>query len=150
MSVDKFGHYLNDTSGIISTKNAPKLLGFFMDTNNNIDVQNKRIKNVAKALEENDAINKLFLQTQIEKLEHEITLELEETNNKINAKLLNIKLQLEENNNKINEKVVNIKSFFEEQLEQLNEKIYRFEKYMFVSIAESASNRAHSIQNKPK
>lgn len=84
MSVDKFGHYLNDTSSsTISIQNAPKLLGFFMDTDNNIDVQNKRIKNVAKALEEDDVINKVFLQTQIEKTENKLIKYFKEDANKI-------------------------------------------------------------------
>lgn len=117
MSLDKFGHYLNDTSSIILTKNAPKLLGFYMDADNNINVKNKRIKNVGNALEENDAISKLFLQMQLEKMQHEII------NN------------LKEEVNEIRKENINSKVFLEEQMKFLNEKIHRFENYMFVSIA---------------
>lgn len=117
MSLDKFGHYLNDTSSIILTKNAPKLLGFYMDADNNINVKNKRIKNVGNALEENDAISKLFLQMQLEKMQHEII------NN------------LKEEVNEIRKENINSKVFLEEQMEFLNDKIHRFENYMFVSIA---------------
>ena len=155
MSVDKFGHYLNDTSNIISLKNAPKLLGLFVDTNNNIDVQNKRIKNVAEALEENDVINKLFLQTQIEKLEEKLLTYFKADNTVIQEDLQmqieelqrEIKLDIEENY-KIQKDIQKMKTSFEEQIEQLNEKIYRLENYMFVSIAESPSSRSqHSPKN---
>lgn len=147
MSVDKFGHYLNDTnSSIFSTKNAPKLLGFFMDADNNINVQNKRIKNVAKALEENDVINKLFLQTQIEKTEDKLKLYFKEDNIKMRDDLLSqiiklqseIKLQLEDYY-KIEENLSKLKSFFENEVQKFNEKIYRIENYLFVSVADSGS-----------
>lgn len=117
MSLDKFGHYLNDTSGIISVKNVPKLLGFYMDVDNNINVQNKRIKNIAKALEDNDAVSKLFLQSQVEKMQEEINKRLQEEVNEIRKENITMKLSLEK------------------QIETMNEKINRFENYMFASIA---------------
>lgn len=46
MSEDKFGRYLSDSSNIIDQKNALKLLRIFVDSNNNIDFENKRIKSL--------------------------------------------------------------------------------------------------------
>lgn len=129
MSLDKFGHYLNDTSSIISIKNAPKLLGFYMDVHNNIDVQNKRIKNVADALDENDVVNKLFLQTQLEKAQEEINERLQQKVNEIHKENIAVKLSLEN------------------QIELLNEKIYRFENYMFASIVKSTPTDDNSDKN---
>lgn len=134
MSVDKFGHYLNDKSEINLAKNAPKLLGFFVDQNNNIDVQNKRIKNVANALEENDCINKLFLQTQIDKQKQEIKFQLEN--------------HLHDFNKQMDEKITNIKTVVEHQNEELREKVYRLENYIYVSIADSASIRTQLTEKK--
>lgn len=121
MSVDKFGHYLNDTSGIISIKNAPKLLGFFMDGDNHIDVQNKRIRNVSNALEANDVVNKMFLQSYIEKSKKEI-IDL-----------------LEENIKEIREILINMKIIFEEEIRMIREKIYKFEHFNVVTIDKGAS-----------
>ena len=115
MSIDKFGHYLNDTSGRVFVKNVPKLLGFVMDTTNNIDVQNKRIKNVAKALEENDVVNKLFLQSQIEEVRDEIHL------------ILSQKL------NEIRETISSMKLFFEKEIRKINELIYGYIRNMMVN-----------------
>lgn len=129
MTLDKFGHYLNDTSRIISIRNEPQVLGFYMDADNNIDIQNKRIKNVANAFEENDAVNKVFLQTQLEKMQHEVIKDLKE--------------QLDE----IRKENINTKVFLEEQIEILNEKIYRFENYMFVSIANKAPANNNALDN---
>ena len=106
MSVDKFGHYINDTSGVISMKNAPKLLGFFMDTDNNIDVQNKRIKHMSNALEENDGVNKMFLQSQIEKTQKEVMD------------------QLNKNINEVYQIIEKIKKDFERRIKILNQKLY--------------------------
>lgn len=127
MSVDKFGHYLHDKSDLVSIKNAPKLLGFFVDTNNNIDIQNKRIKNVAKALEENDVVSKVFMQTQIEKIEDKLNQYFKADNDKIQENILKNKL------------------FFEEQIKKIDEKINGLESYIFSSVAITAStNTSHT------
>ena len=106
MSINKFGHYLNDTSSIISIKNAPKLLGLYMDKDNNIDVQNKRIRNVASALEENDVVNKMFLQSYTEKMQKE-TIDY-------------LKSDIEE----IREILFNMKQMFIEEIKLLIEEVY--------------------------
>lgn len=62
MSVDKFGHFSNSDS---VRKNDPKILGFGIDRHYNIDVKNKKIKNLAPPSEDTDAINRAYLQAQI-------------------------------------------------------------------------------------
>lgn len=62
MSVDKFGHFSNSN---ISKRNVSKNLGISTDQYNNIDIQNRKIKNLASPSEDTDAVNKIYLQTQI-------------------------------------------------------------------------------------
>lgn len=64
MSVDKFGHYSFNNSYPIK-RDVPKVLGFFFDNDRNLDLQNKNIKNLAAPTEETDAVNKVYLQTQV-------------------------------------------------------------------------------------
>lgn len=64
MSVDKFGHFT--ISNLKPYKgDVPKVLGLFLDNNRNLDLQNKKIENLATPTEEADAVNKIYLQTQI-------------------------------------------------------------------------------------
>lgn len=60
MSVDKFGHF---SSGNI--RNVPKVLGIAFDRYNNLNIQNKKIKNLGPPTEDTDAVNKAYLQKQI-------------------------------------------------------------------------------------
>lgn len=74
MSVDKFGRYYSPKKNydIIKRKNATKEFDIIMDIDNNFNVQNKRIKNIANAVEEKDAVSKAFLLTQIDQTKAEI------------------------------------------------------------------------------
>lgn len=62
MSVDKFGHYSNSNT---FRKNASKFLGIAIDQHYNIDIKNRKIKNLGQPSENYDAVNKAYLQTQI-------------------------------------------------------------------------------------
>lgn len=64
MSVDKFGHFSSYKNEILK-KDAHKWFGFTVDKDKNVDLQNKRIKNVANAVNENDVVNKSYLFLQI-------------------------------------------------------------------------------------
>lgn len=66
MTVDKFGHYYNHKyNSEILKKNVSKSLGITLDQSNNIDFQDKRIKNLAPPSEGADAVNKDYLYSQI-------------------------------------------------------------------------------------
>lgn len=62
MSVDKFGHFSNSD---VLRRNVPKILGICVDSHNNLDIQNKKIKNLSPPSDDTDAVNKTYLQTQI-------------------------------------------------------------------------------------
>lgn len=63
MSVDKFGHYASNSN--VLRENVSKILGIVVDSHNNLDFQNKKIKNLGAPSEDTDAVNKVYLQTQI-------------------------------------------------------------------------------------
>ena len=66
MTVDKFGHYYNQKyNSEILKKNVSKTLGIIIDKNNNLDIHDKRIKNLAPPSEGSDAVNKNYLYSQI-------------------------------------------------------------------------------------
>ena len=66
MTVDKFGQYYNQKyNSEILKKNVSKTLGIIIDKNNNLDIQDKRIKNLAPPSEGSDAVNKDYLYSQI-------------------------------------------------------------------------------------
>lgn len=66
MTVDKFGHYYNHKyNSEILKKNVSKTLGIILDKDKNLDIQDKRIKNLATPSEGTDAVNKDYLHSQI-------------------------------------------------------------------------------------
>lgn len=66
MTVDKFGHYYNNKHNSETLKkNVSKILGIIVDENYNLDVQNKKIRNLNFPSEGTDAVNKTYLHTQI-------------------------------------------------------------------------------------
>lgn len=66
MTVDKFGHYYNQKyNSEALRKNVSKTLGIIVDETNNLDIQNKKIKNLAPPSQGTDAVNKTYLSTQI-------------------------------------------------------------------------------------
>lgn len=76
MSVDKFGHYYNSmlNNNNILRKNVEKTANIIVDNDKNLNIQNKRIKNIATPLEEKDAVTKGFLFTQIEQIQKDLLL----------------------------------------------------------------------------
>ena len=66
MTVDKFRHYyIQKYDSEILKKNVSKTLGIIIDKHNNLDIQDKRIKNLAPPSEGADAVNKDYLYSQI-------------------------------------------------------------------------------------
>lgn len=66
MTVDKFGHYYAQKyNSETLKKNVTHTLGITLDKNNNLDIQNKKIKNLAPPTEGTDAVNKTYLSVQI-------------------------------------------------------------------------------------
>ena len=64
MSVDKFGHFsINNTK--VLKRDAPKVFGFFIDENRDLNIQNKKIKNLGSPAEQTDAVNKVYVQSQV-------------------------------------------------------------------------------------
>lgn len=65
MTVDKFGHYFNRKySSEEKTKTLLKTFGFRLD-GDNVNMEHKRIVNVALPLDELDAVNKAYVNSQI-------------------------------------------------------------------------------------
>lgn len=58
MTVDKFGHHYNQKYTSIALRgHVSRILGINIDNDNNIDIQNKKIKNLAPPSEGTDAVN---------------------------------------------------------------------------------------------
>lgn len=74
MSVDKFGHFSNSH---LLKRNVPKVLGIFIDRYSNLDIQNRKIKNLAPPSEDTDAVNKVYIQTQISRTRDSLIKDLE-------------------------------------------------------------------------
>lgn len=65
MTVDKFGHYFDRKyNSEEKTKNLLKNFGFRID-DNNVNIEHKRIINVALPIEELDVANKAYVNSQI-------------------------------------------------------------------------------------
>lgn len=90
MSVDKFGHFSPDNSNAFK-RDAPKVLGFFIDGNRNLDVQNKKIKNLDTPSEKTDAVNKIYVQTQLIILQEVLKKEIHDENLKIREEVVNLR-----------------------------------------------------------
>lgn len=52
------------------------MLGIAVDKHNNLDIQNKKIKNLGPPSEETDAVNKAYLQTQIHRSQEILNIEI--------------------------------------------------------------------------
>lgn len=63
MSVDKFGRYSSSSSRKrrIENNSHTKYKDFLLDSDNNINVRSKRIKNLGSPIENTDAVSKIFL-----------------------------------------------------------------------------------------
>lgn len=97
MAVDKFGHYYNNkfTSETLK-KNVSKILGIIVDENYNLDVQNKKIRNVNFPTEGTDAVNKTYLHTEIKN--HEDILK-----RSISKEVVTLRKEISDLNNKIDD-----------------------------------------------
>lgn len=86
MTIDKFGHYFHGSE--VKTKYILIDFGFTVDENK-INIENKRIVNVASPLEELDAVNKAYLNSQFnhmkELLKKYIIEEVADTRTKFNV-----------------------------------------------------------------
>lgn len=97
MSVDKFGRYSKQKYNCdIFKKNASKIIGIIVDSDNNINVQNKRIKNLGVPREDADAVNKVYLQTEINRTQDQLKRGL-------NTEVVNIRNDIKELRSKIND-----------------------------------------------
>lgn len=73
MSVDKFGRYSKQKYNTnILKKNVPRIVGIIVDSDNNLNVQNKRIKNLGVPRDDTDAINKGYLQAEINRTQDQL------------------------------------------------------------------------------
>lgn len=64
MPVDKFGHYHKIRYNTFK-EDVEKTLGFVLDEHENLDIQNKRIRNISPPMQSSDAVNKAYLHQQI-------------------------------------------------------------------------------------
>lgn len=97
MSVDKFGRYSKQKYNCdILKKNASKIIGIIVDSDNNLNVQNKRIKNLEIPREDADAVNKLYVQTEINRTQSQLKRGL-------STEVVDIRNDIKQLNTKINE-----------------------------------------------
>lgn len=90
MSVDKFGHYSNEKySNENLKKTESKLIGITMDNDQNINMQNRRIKNVGVPIQETDAITKRFMQAHVTQAKENIINYINTENKQIQITLEN-------------------------------------------------------------
>lgn len=93
MSVDKFGHYYNSKlnyNNNILRKNESKNFGIILDSDKNLNFQNKRIKNVASPIEDNDSVTKDYLLSQINQIKKDLLLKINENEDVMYNKISNI------------------------------------------------------------
>lgn len=64
MPVNKFGHFTVSTNNSLK-RHASKNFGFILDGDRNINVQNKRIKNVSSPVNDKDVVTKVFFDTEV-------------------------------------------------------------------------------------
>lgn len=102
MSVDKFGHFSSYKNEVLKN-DAHKWLGFTVDKDKNVDVHNKRIKNVRNAVEDYDAVNKAYLFLQIHNEQNILRNGIKKEINRVRNELLQVKDQLK---NILNELVI--------------------------------------------
>lgn len=70
MTVDKFGHHYNQKYTSIALRgHVSRILGINIDNDNNIDIQNKKIKNLAPPSEGTDAVNQSYVHSQNQHLQ---------------------------------------------------------------------------------
>lgn len=70
MTVDKFGHHYNLKYTSVTLKgNVSRLLGINIDEDNNLDIQNKRIRNFARPAGGSDAVNQAYVHSQNKNLQ---------------------------------------------------------------------------------
>lgn len=123
MTVDKFGHYFNQKHNRSKEKRKHLLrnFGFTLD-GNNISVENRRIINLAAPLDELDAVNKSYMDTQVTK-----------KYNKLNSPFMN---KIEERLYKIEENISKcyetekIKKQYDIQLSIMNSDIKRLQEQL--------------------
>ena len=69
-TVDKFGHYYNQQYISLTLKeHVSRFLGINTDENNNLDIQNKKIRNVGAPAEGADAVNQAYVHSQIKHIQ---------------------------------------------------------------------------------
>lgn len=93
MSVDKFGHYYNSKlnyNNNILRKNESKNFGIILDSDKNLNFQNKRIKNVASPIEDNDSVTKDYLLSQINQIKKDLLLKINKNEDVMYNKISNI------------------------------------------------------------
>lgn len=104
MTVDKFGHHFNQKySSEGRSKHLLKIFGFTLD-GNNIDLNNKRIVNVAPPLDGSDGVNKEYVNSQIKHKQQHLKRNIRDEFNDLNRNFLN---KIEERLNKIEEHISN-------------------------------------------
>lgn len=97
MSVDKFGRYYSpkkNYDNILKRKNATKVFDIIMDSDNNFNVQNKRIKNIANPLEEKDAVSKAFLLTKIDQSKAEVLISSRKYHSYVDGELASLHIKV--------------------------------------------------------
>lgn len=124
MSVDKFGHYYNSKLNYnnIIRKNESKMFGFILDSDENLNVQNKRIKQVSSPVEENDAVTKNFLLSQINQMQKDLLLNIHKNDDVVYGKIFNINQ--------------NQKSYIDGELELLRQQIHLLKTILLKALPE--------------
>lgn len=97
MTVDKFGHYYNQKyNSEVLKKNVSKMLGITVDEDYNINIQNKKIRNIAPPTEDSDAVNKAYLYSQIKHIQEILKHDLNTEFNSIRSEISELKKKLKD------------------------------------------------------
>lgn len=97
MTVDKFGHFYNQKyNSEILKKNVSKTLGIIVDKHNNLDIQDKRIKNLAPPSEGTDAVNKDYLYSQVNHIQEVLKRGISKEVVNIRKEIIDLKLKIKE------------------------------------------------------
>lgn len=87
MSIDKFGRQMVKRGGGVDNMRGPKGDGFHFTSDGSYDIQNKRITNIASAIDPTDAVNLNLLRSKLTTLETDVS-------NSVHTKISNVETKI--------------------------------------------------------
>lgn len=142
MTVDKFGHYSNKRSKYLEIKrNVNKIAIFALDNDNSINIKNCRIRNVLDPMEEGDAVNKSFVQKNINRVTQDLLTIVEQKNSKQTLEHNILKKSIEANQSQYLDAQISYKNELDIVLasfkKDVRDRLESFEKVLYDYIVQS-------------